>query len=267
MPATAISLPVTATSSEGPETAPPLVIAHGLFGQARNFASLAKRFAAGRRVLTVDMRNHGEAPHAEPMDYPAMAADLASVIAGEAGGRAVLLGHSMGGKAAMTLALSYPDCLAALIVADIAPVAYEHYEHGSILGALRAADLSGVTRRSEADPILAPDIPDPGIRAFILQNLAVDREGARWRPGLAEIEAGMPAILGFPEDFLEPAFEGPTLFLHGAASHYVLPEHHPRIRALFPDAEIEALPGAGHWLHAEKPDAFHAAVTRFLETL
>ncbi|MEM8623350.1 MAG: alpha/beta fold hydrolase [Pseudomonadota bacterium] len=260
-------VPLPVTTLDGPSGPAPLVIAHGLFGQARNFGSLAKRLAETRRVVVVDMRNHGDAPHDARHDYPAMAADLAAVIRTHAGGRAVLLGHSMGGKAAMALALSEPDLLAGLIVADIAPVAYDHQEHGGIIAAMARLDLSAVTRRSEADPLLAPDIPDIGIRGFILQNLAVEGGVARWKPNLAALTENMATILDFPQDLAEPAFEGPTLFLHGAKSDYVIDAYHPRIRALFPETDIETVADAGHWLHAERPDAFFAAVSRFLDIL
>jgi pimeloyl-ACP methyl ester carboxylesterase len=261
-----VDLPVNEVAGE--TGAPPLVMAHGLFGQARNFASLSKRLAAltGRRVLAVDMRNHGAAPHAARMDYPAMAADLAAVIRAH-GGRAVLLGHSMGGKAAMTLALAEPALLEGLIVADIAPVTYAHMQHGEIIAAMQALDLSRIARRSEADPLLAPAIPDAGIRGFILQNLAVEGGRARWRPDLAALSRAMPDLVAFPADLPEPAYDGPALFLHGGRSHYVPPEAVPRIRALFPEAEIEAIPEAGHWLHAEKPEAFAEAVARFIREL
>ncbi|MEO1773910.1 MAG: alpha/beta fold hydrolase [Pseudomonadota bacterium] len=253
--------PVTLPRQDFPNDAGgvPLVIAHGLFGQGRNFASIAKRLSAERPVVTVDMRNHGDGPHDPAMSYEAMAADLATVLEG-IGGATVLLGHSMGGKAAMAMALTRPDLLAGLIVADIAPVAYDHQEHGSIIEAMQALELSAVTRRSDADRALAAQIPDPGTRGFIVQNLAVEGGIARWKPNLGAIAAGMPAILGFPDTLPEPAFEGPTLFLHGGGSDYVIEAYHPRIRALFPDADIEAIPGAGHWLHAERPDAFITAV-------
>ncbi|MEL6266271.1 MAG: alpha/beta fold hydrolase [Pseudomonadota bacterium] len=260
---TPVALPIS--RFDGP-AGTPLVIAHGLFGQGRNFASIAKRLAERRPVATLDMRNHGDAPHDDAMTYPAMAADLAAAIAA-VGAPAVLLGHSMGGKAAMALALSRPDLLAGLVVADIAPVAYDHQEHGSIVAAMRALDLAAIDRRSTAERALAAAISNPGIRAFIVQNLAVGGGAARWRPNLPVIEASMPAILGFPADLPEPAFEGPTLFLHGGASDYVTPACHGRIRALFPDAEITALAGAGHWLHAEQPGPFVETLETWLATL
>ena len=258
-----VDLPTTVHPAAEGETAPPLVMAHGLFGQGRNFASLARRLAATRRVVTVDMRNHGAARHVAEMDYPAMADDLAGVVEAE-GGRAVVLGHSMGGKAAMVLALSRPDLLAGLIVADIAPVAYGH-THAGFVEAMQGVDLARVGRRSDADPMLRDAIPEAPLRAFLLQSLEVAGGEARWKLNLSAIAAAMPTLTGFPDDLPETAYEGPALFLRGGASDYVPPSAEPRIRALFPAAEIETMAGAGHWLHAEKPDAFVATVAGWLD--
>jgi pimeloyl-ACP methyl ester carboxylesterase len=248
------------------EREPPLVIAHGLFGSGRNFQTLGKRLATTRRVILLDMRNHGQSPWHQVHTYPAMAEDLAEAIERLAGGRAVLLGHSMGGKAAMTLAGLYPELLHALIVADIAPVPHQH-THLGYLRAMKAVDLERVTRRSDADPMLAGAIPEAPLRAFILQNLVIEDGRARWRVNLDALEANMEALLGFPDGLPEPAFRGPAYFLHGGASPYVPPETHPRIRALFPEAAIEALPGAGHFLHAEQPEAFREKVEGWLGRL
>ena len=250
-------------AAAGPETGPALVVAHGLFGSGRNFNTLGRRWAAARRVLLLDMRNHGASPWADDMDYPAQAADLARAVERLAGGRAVVLGHSMGGKAAMALALTRPELLAGLIVADIAPVAYRH-THLPYVRAMQAVDLARVRRRSDADPLLAEGVPDPMLRAFLLQNLVVDDGEARWRINLGAIEREMPGLTGWPEDFPRARFEGPTLFLRGGASDYVPPESRATIRRLFPAADIEAVDGAGHWLHAEKPAEFAAAVERWL---
>ncbi|MEM6488722.1 MAG: alpha/beta fold hydrolase [Pseudomonadota bacterium] len=263
----AVSLPLTAVEPPSDGGRVPLLMAHGLFGQARNFASPARRLAesTGRRVLTVDLRNHGAAPHDARMDYPAMAADLAATIR-TVGAPLVLFGHSMGGKAAMALALSHPELLAALIVADIAPVGYQHHEHASIVEAMQALDLGTITRRSDADRALAAALPDPGVRGFIVQNLEIAGGRARWRPNLTALAESMTAILGFPDDLPETAYEGPTLFLHGSRSSYVPASAHGRIRALFPDVEIQAI-DAGHWLHAENPTAFAEALEAWLATL
>jgi pimeloyl-ACP methyl ester carboxylesterase len=213
-------------------------------------------------VIAVDMRNHGASPWSPRHDYPAMAADLAETIEG-AGGRADVLGHSMGGKAAMALALTAPEAVRRLIVADIAPVAYDH-AHGDYVAAMRAVDLARVARRSDAEPMLAAAIPSPALRAFLLQSLAVEEGRASWRLNLDAIAANMEAILGFPDDLPRAAFEGPALFLRGAASDYVAERTHAAVRARFPAAAIEAIEGAGHWLHADRPEAFLGAVERFL---
>jgi pimeloyl-ACP methyl ester carboxylesterase len=248
---------------DGPAGAPPLVIAHGLFGSAQNWRSLARRLARGRRVIAADLRNHGDSGWDAEAGYPAMAGDLAETIRTEAGGRADMLGHSMGGKAAMALALTAPDAVRRLVVADIAPVAYDH-AHGDYVAAMRALDLGRVSRRSDADPLLAAAIPQPALRAFILQNLVVEDGGARWRVNLDALEANMEALLGFPAALSRKSWSGPALFLRGGASDYVRDAHLPAVRALFPAAVVKTLPEAGHWLHADRPEAFLAAVEGFL---
>jgi pimeloyl-ACP methyl ester carboxylesterase len=248
-------------SPEGARTHPPLVIAHGLFGSARNWGGLSKRFAAsGRRVVAVDMRNHGESFRDPSQSYEDMAADLAAVI-DEEGGEADLLGHSMGGKAAMALALTAPAGLRRLIVADIAPVAYGH-SHSGHIAAMQAVDLSAVARRSDADRMLAEGIADRALRAFLLQSLSVTPEGARWKLNLAALEANMASMVGWPD--LAGRWDGPALFLAGGASDYLTEAHRPAIEALFPGAVFETIAGAGHWLHAEAPGPFAETVDRFL---
>jgi pimeloyl-ACP methyl ester carboxylesterase len=241
----------------------PLLIAHGLFGQGRNWSSLAKRMARERRVVTVDMRNHGDSGWSDAGGYPEMADDLAETIDAACDGRADLLGHSMGGKAAMVLALRDPALVARLIVADIAPVAYQH-SHARYIAAMRALYLPAITRRSEADPQLADAIPEASLRAFILQNLAIEEGRARWKPNLDTLARVIDDLLRFPHDLPE-RFDGPAVFIHGGASDYVAPETHGAVRARFPNARIEALAGAGHWLHAEQPGPFLDAVERFLD--
>ena len=240
---------------------PPLLIAHGLFGSARNWGAIAKRLALHRQVIAVDLRNHGDSPRSPDQGYAAMAGDLGETIAAH-GGRADVLGHSMGGKAAMVLALSEPDRVRRLIVADIAPVAYAHSQLDYVR-AMQAVDLAVIGRRSEGDAALAARVPEPAVRAFLLQSLAIGENGAAWKLNLAALADQMPAIMDFPE--LGATFPGPTLFVTGAASDYVRPAHWPRIRALFPAAEHRAIAGAGHWLHADAPGPFLAAVSAFLD--
>jgi pimeloyl-ACP methyl ester carboxylesterase len=201
------------------------------------------------------MRNHGDSPWSEVHDYPAMAGDLAEAI----DGRWDVLGHSMGGKAAMVLALTRPEKVNRLVVADIAPVAYGHTQ-AHLVAAMEGLDLSALATRSDADRALSASVEDAGVRAFLLQSL--DLRETRWRLNLGVLGREMPKILSFPD--IEGRFDGPVLFLSGATSSYVLPEHRDRIRALFPAARFAKIPGAGHWLHAEKPREFEAAVAAFL---
>jgi pimeloyl-ACP methyl ester carboxylesterase len=242
---------------------PPLLVAHGLFGSGRNWTSLARKLATDRRVLAVDMRNHGDSPWDAECGYAAQGADLAETLAAEGADRADVLGHSMGGKAAMALALSEPARVRRLIVADIAPVAYDH-GHGDYVAAMRDVELDRVSRRSDVDPMLAEAIPQPALRAFILQNLAVEDGRARWTLNLDALEAGMDELLGFPDAWPRERFDGPTLFLRGGTSDYVSDARLPAVRARFPQAEMVTLEGAGHWLHAERPAPFLEAVERFL---
>jgi pimeloyl-ACP methyl ester carboxylesterase len=251
-----------AETVHGPATPrPPLLIAHGLFGSARNWSAIGKRLALHRQVIAVDMRNHGDSPRSPAHDYPSMAADLAETVAAH-GGRADVLGHSMGGKAAMVLALTEPALVSRLIVADVAPVAYQHSQI-EYVRAMQSVDLAAVARRSDADAALARSVPEPSLRAFFLQSLAIRPEGAAWKLNLDALGDQMPAIMDFPD--LPGRFDGPTLFLTGAGSSYVRPEHWPRIRALFPAAEHETIPDAGHWLHADAPGPFIEAVAGFLD--
>lgn len=254
-------LAMTHHPAAAPSDAPPLVIAHGLYGSARNWGVIARRLADLRDVISVDMRNHGASPRFPSQSYPDMAADLAEVIRA-LGGQADLLGHSMGGKAAMQLALTQGALLRRLVVADIAPVAYAH-DQSRHIHAMRALDLTGLTTRGEADRRLAAGVEDPGLRAFLLQSLDLKAEGGpRWRLNLDVLEAEMGKIVGWPGT--EGRFVGPTLFLTGAESTYVRPEHRETIRALFPAARFARLPGAGHWLHADRPREFEEAVRVFL---
>ncbi len=247
------------TQVHGDDTShPPILITHGLFGSARNWGVLAKRLSDGRRVLTVDMRNHGESFWDDSHTYPDLAADLARVIA-DHGGVADVVGHSMGGKAAMALALGHPGQVRRLVVADIAPVAYGHTQQ-PMIDAMRAVDLSVVERRGDADAQLAPLVPEDGVRAFLLQSL--DVPGRQWRLNLDALSANMADILGWPE--IGGAFEADTLFLSGGASDYVLSDHRLTVKSLFPSAKFAKIPGAGHWLHAEKPREFEAALRAFL---
>lgn len=249
------------TISHGDDASlPPALIAHGLFGSARNWNVIAKRLSRTRRVLAVDMRNHGDSPWFDSHGYADMAGDLAEVIAAH-GGVADVVGHSMGGKAAMVLALTHPEKVRRLIVADIAPVAYSHTQ-AHLIDAMEGVDLSAITTRRDADAALAATVDDAGTRAFLLQSLDVAER--RWRLNLGVLRRDMAAIIGFPQ--VGGHADVRALFLSGAASDYVLPAHRSAIKALFPAARFAKIPGAGHWLHADQPRAFEATVAAFLGT-
>ena len=236
----------------------PLVIAHGLYGSARNWGVIAKRLSDERHVVAVDMRNHGHSPRFERHDYVAMAQDLADVIA-DLGGQADVCGHSMGGKAAMVLALTHPDRVRSLIVADIAPVTYTHSQL-PFAEAMMKVDLTGVTRRSDvADQLLALDV-DADLISFFTQS--IDLKARQWLLNLPVLVQEMPKIMSFPD--VDGQFQDSCLFLTGANSDYVHPEDRPKIREFFPKARFAKLSGAGHWLHAEKPREFEASVRAFL---
>ncbi|MBY5934160.1 alpha/beta fold hydrolase [Tateyamaria omphalii] len=246
-------------SEHGDADGIPLLIAHGLYGSGRNWGVIAKRLADTRRVITVDMRNHGHSFWSDAHGYDDLAADLAEVI-DTLGGPMDVVGHSMGGKAAMMLALSRPETVHRLVVGDIAPVSYGHSQM-QYIEAMRAVDLSSVTRRSDANAQLAAQGIEPALCSFLTQSLDVTEQ--RWRLNIDALAANMPAILGFPE--VSGHFDGPTLFLSGGQSDYVTAERRPTIRALFPAARFVKIPGAGHWLHADDPRAFEGTVRAYLD--
>jgi len=239
-----------------PTDKPALLIAHGLFGSGRNWGVIAKRLSDERQVIAVDMRNHAGSAWSDNHSYADLAGDLAEVIA-SLGGPMHVLGHSMGGKAAMMLALTEPAMVDHLVVADIAPVAYGHSQMAPI-EAMRHVELSHVHQRSDAAEQMV-GIED-ALKPFLLQSL--DMKEKRWRLNLDVLAARMDEIIGFPE--VAEAFDGPALFLSGAESDYVRQTHRGQIKALFPKARFAKIPGAGHWLHAERPREFEAAVRVFL---
>ena len=247
-------------SSGEPTDKPPLLIAHGLFGSARNWGVIGKRLSESRQVIAVDMRNHGGSFWDDSHSYADLATDLADVIAAH-GGQADVIGHSMGGKAAMMLALAHPECVNRAVIADIAPVAYDHSQ-AHLIAAMRAVDLTHVDKRSDAGAQLAALVDDTETRAFLLQSL--DIAAQKWRLNLDVLDRDMADITGWPDPV--GTAPHPILFLSGAQSDYVRPQHRALIRAHFPNARFAKIPGAGHWLHAEKPREFEAAVRVFLET-
>ncbi len=246
----------------GPQAGLPILLAHGLFGQGRNLGALARRLSEARPVVTVDMRNHGDSFHDPEHGYVAMAGDLADVIA-DLGGQADVVGHSMGGKAAMVLALTRPEMVRKLAIMDIAPVAYGHtQEH--LIDAMESLDLGAVDRRSTADAMLAERVDDPGVRAFLLQSLDLKSDPKAWRLNLAALRDQMGQILGWPEDLPKAGFSGPVLEIAGERSDYLSDVGQAALREHFPQARVIRVKDAGHWLHADAPETVAQILVSFL---
>jgi esterase len=241
---------------------PPILLLHGLLGSCANWHGIARRLAEGHRVLVPDLRGHGRSPAGGGISYPAMAADLIHLLDTHGILRTTVIGHSMGGKVAMWLALTAPERVSALGVVDMAPVAYPE-RLASLLAALRALPLDQVADRRGADALLTPAVPDPGVRGYLLQNLEHGDGGWRWRIDLAALDAAMGDLRGFPDPGTAQ-FPGPTLFVYGTESDYVTGEHLARIQALFPLARLRPVAGAGHWVYADQPEGFLAAIAGIL---
>lgn len=246
-------------SSEGV----PLLILHGLFGSLGNWGSQSRQFAKDFAVYGLDLRNHGGSPHSDDMDYTTMANDVIEFMDDHDIERCHLLGHSMGGKTAMQVALSAPQRIERLVVADIAPVDYRG-QHDSILDGLQAIDLEKVRTRNEADEVLKQFEPDELIRQFLLTNLMKKPEGDGfyWRINLPILRASYDRLREKPAS--NGVFLGPTLFVKGDLSNYIKEKYRAAILERFPAATIKVIMHTGHWLHAEKPQTFYRIVHGFL---
>lgn len=237
-----------------------VLLLHGLFGSGDNLGALAKALMADYRVVQVDLRNHGRSPHTEFMSFEAMAADVALLQDTLGIQSSHVIGHSLGGRVAMQLALRQPARVQRLVVADIAPVAYAPH-HVDILNALQGLDLEGIANRGEVDVQLASSIADMGTRQFLLKSLYKEGDHWRWRFNLSVLAASYANITQAQHG--EP-FTKPTLFIKGGTSDYILPEYESAMRTLFPNFELKTIDGAGHWLHGEKPEEFNGLVRTFL---
>jgi pimeloyl-ACP methyl ester carboxylesterase len=245
------------------ETGLPVVILHGLLGAARNWTTIAKQLADTHRVFALDLLNHARSPWADSMSFEEMAGDVAAFIERHALSRPAVIGHSLGGKVAMRLALTRAGLVERLVVVDVAPIAYAH-TLGSFVEAMQEVDLASVRQRADAERQLERTIPDAAIRGFLLQNLVKSDTGYAWRVHLEAIAANMPELLGFAPPPDGAIYGGPTLFVAGGNSRYLKPEHWPLIERLFPEAELAVIAGAGHWVHAERPAEFLDRVRVFL---
>jgi pimeloyl-ACP methyl ester carboxylesterase len=264
------------------ESGPRVVFVHGLFGQGRNWTTIAKGLTDAHRVTLLDLPNHGHSPWTDRVDY----LDMAEMVATELeslGEPVTLVGHSMGGKVAMQLALRRPELLRGLVVVDIAPVSYpptggrtddedeEASPFGAYIAAMQNLDLDRLETREEADDALRDAVGSRMVRGFLLQSLVRDGLGTdggwRWRLNLDLLGRDLGELRGFPQPPPGSTFDGPVLWIAGADSHYVLPEDRPHMDALFPATRLVRIKNAGHWVHSEQPEVFLETLRRFLDVI
>ena len=248
------------------DAGPRIVLLHGLFGQGKNWTSIAKALSDRARVIMVDLPNHGRSGWTEHVTYPELAVAVADVLQADGEDPFSVVGHSMGGKVAMAMALLQPRLVERLVVADVAPVRYARISgFADYVTGMRSIDLGRLRTRAEADARLQPYVPDDVVRSFLLQNLRRDPDsptGWRWQMNLSLL-GGRLSDLGDWPALPTPPYEGPVLWVAGARSDYVLGAYGPAMRALFPRTQLVTIKNAGHWVHSEQPEVFLAALRRF----
>ena len=243
-----------------------IVFLHGLFGQGRNWTQIGRTLSDEHRVLLVDLPHHGRSGWAEHFDYLSVADDVAELLTPD--DPVLLVGHSLGGKAAMVLALRHPRVVERLCVVDVSPVAYDHLsQFEGYVAAMRGLDLSSLTRREDADTALAHAVPDATVRGFLLQNLRRDGDGWRWQMNLRVLGDELAEIGGWPEDRLAgvPPYDGPVLWVAGARSDYVAPTYAAAMDRWFPTNRKVTIKDAEHWVHSEQPEVFVDVLRRFAD--
>ena len=249
---------------EGQENSPAVILIHGMFGSLSNLGVLARSLTADYQVISVDLRNHGDSPHESLMDLPSMAADIVELMGDLGLANATLIGHSLGGKVSMQVALNNSDRVSELVVIDIAPVTYDSRQDAA-LDALNLLAENHITSRRDADSLISKHIIEAPVRAFLLKNLARNPEGEfRLKLNLASINQNYASTLvSAPTG---QAYGGPTLFLKGEHSAYIQEKHRPVMQQLFPHSQVEVVADTAHWLHAEKPEAVNALIRAFIAT-
>jgi len=253
------------TTSMG-EKGSPIVFCHGLFGQGRNWTQIGKALAGEHRILLVDLPHHGRSPWADHFDYLDIADQVAELLSTD--DPVTLVGHSMGGKVAMVLALRHPALVERLCIVDVAPVAYDHMEEfAGYIEALQGLDLEGLSQRGDADTALEEAVPNPTVRGFLLQNLRRDGEGWRWQVNLEVLGENLEAVGGWPEERLAEltAYPGQVLWVGGENSHYVRGEYADAMGRWFPHNRRVTVKGAGHWVHSEQPQVLVEVLRRFVD--
>ncbi|WP_413493423.1 alpha/beta fold hydrolase [Morganella psychrotolerans] len=242
------------------QSATPVILIHGLFGDLHNLGVLGRGLRTTHTVVQIDVRNHGDSPRANTMSYAEMAQDVLDLITALTFEKVIVIGHSMGGKIAMALAALAPETVKALVVIDIAPVAYGVRRHDEIIAALEDVTNAGVTTRQAATSVMEQRIREDGVIPFLLKSFAQ----GEWKFNLPVIKAQYESIIGWEP---LPAQNVPLLLIPGGKSSYVKPEYREAIMQQFPQATAHVIAGCGHWVHAEKPDAVLRAIGRFLEKI
>lgn len=246
------------------EAGPPIVFCHGLFGQGKNWTQIAKRLAGSHRITLLDMPNHGRSEWTDAHDYAASAEAVAAEIRELDQGPVALVGHSMGGKIAMLVALRHPDLVERLCVVDISPVAHRNQdEFRGYLDGMLGMDLAAIETRADADEALTSAAPHPTVRSFLLQNLRRTDDGWHWQPNLRVLRRDLDQLGDWPEE--QGTYDGPVLWMGGADSDYVTDEHAPAMEALFPRVRRVTVKNAGHWVHSQQPEVFTEVLRRFLD--
>lgn len=265
-----MTVPVVTLNSRVDGQGPVLVLMHGLFGSHRNWFSVQRRLSAQWQVHALDLRNHGQSGWSDDMDYDLMSRDVIAYLDEQQVERAVLLGHSMGGKVAMSAVLAHPERIDALVIVDIAPVTYQPTLR-PYLQAMLDMPLADIRSRRDADDFLQQAVPEDGVRGFLLQNLVADGNGGyQWRINLATIDVALQSLGDLPAGMPAGAaaeFAGPVQAIYGSVSSYMQAPARTAMQQLFPQAELVRIDAAGHWVHAEQPDAFFSALSTFLDKI
>lgn len=251
-------------STSGQQQGPVIILLHGLFGMGSNLSMVARALADEYCVHSLDLRNHGRSPNATQMTFNDMAGDVIEYMDTQSIGRCHVLGHSLGGKVAMQVALLVPERVTRLIVADIAPVSYQG-NHDDVFAGLHAVDLACLQNRGEAEQVLKEHIAQEGVRQFILKSLyRDDNKQFQWRMNIQGLQDCYEQLRQALVVEKGQQFTGPVLFIKGELSRYIMPEHRETVAALFPHADLKVIQKTGHWLHAEKTVAFNRLVMNFL---